>query len=82
MVLISQVTGILLVSLLLKYTSRLERNRPFGYIVPSTKKVSANGSLGGGGGGCRARVCDPPVSSTITGKLSVDGGDYEYFDCY
>tara|TARA_B100000212_G_scaffold43239_1_gene27894 strand:- start:86 stop:427 length:342 start_codon:yes stop_codon:yes gene_type:complete len=38
--------------------------------------------IGGGGGGCRARVCDPPVSSTITGKLSVDGGDYEYFDCY
>ena len=38
--------------------------------------------IGGGGGGCRARECDAPIFSTITGKLSVDGGDHEYFDCY
>lgn len=35
-----------------------------------------------GPGGCRARACDATGFNTITGKLSVDGGDHEYFDCY
>ncbi|MBC77252.1 MAG: hypothetical protein CME64_14675 [Halobacteriovoraceae bacterium] len=48
-----------------------------GELVTFHYKVTGDGS-----GGCRARVCDAPPFGTVTGKLSVDGGDYEYFDCY
>ncbi|MBJ00704.1 MAG: hypothetical protein CME67_05680 [Halobacteriovoraceae bacterium] len=44
--------------------------------------VTFHYKVDGYGVGCRARVCDPRPNNTITGKLSVDGGDYEYFDCY